>query len=578
MKKLIVFLLCLLLISCNKYSFDNEDVAKANSEQVFGVSFPSDQDWKMTSNSSITVNTNLPDIVKTQILVSSELDSLVSLKILNEAKGGTITFDIPNEYNNLYVAFINSKGQYFYKKFNIDDTNVEYTVKSLTRGDNEIVFSDDLVISETVESFANQRGWLPGEVFYNFNYRSTQAEDYSTEFKTLFNDIIFHYFPNGRKYNNLSQIKKSGYYNESCYPITTGEEPIIVSPVYKNDGGYHEISEADLYYYYYKGNNLTTTEIEALPKYRAVSLGDIYSNSDNGNIAKTKSYTLVYWGDGIPTIGTKGSYQFPKGYKIGFMYKSNTTYESPKKQGELYGDGRLNYNINSWGNFKSSKLNAEEPRMAWMSVNDKMFLCIESGTDTDFNDLIVEVEGGIEPIIVIPDPPEYQSYMFCFEDHRLGDYDMNDVVIKGERINETHVKYTLMACGASDDLYLHNINGSVINKNTEVHSLLNRPQSTFINTTKGDKTPYISDIITVSKDFSFLDADTQPYIYNATKGWEVKVARKGQDPHAIMIPYDFKWPLEKVCIKDAYLQFNGWGVNLIEETEWYKFPVLEKVY
>jgi hypothetical protein len=119
------------------------------------------------------------------------------------------------------------------------------------------------------------------------------------------------------------------------------------------------------------------------------------------------------------------------------MYKSNTNTDNKKKQGELYCDGRLNYNINNWGNFKSSKLDSTEPRMAWMSVNKKMFLCIESGTDTDFNDLIVEVEGGIEPIEIIPDEPEYNFYTFCYEDHNLGDYDMNDVVLKGRRLNST---------------------------------------------------------------------------------------------------------------------------------------------
>lgn len=563
-KLLILFLIGLVTISCNKYSFNEDESIKANSEQVFGVSFPSNQDWATATKMS--ANINIGDYSKVLVLCSS--DSII--KVLNSTtKSGVIYFDVPNAYDNLFLAYVNKKGEYFYKKLDAKANTRSFAIEDLPE--------DNLSINGTVESFASKRGWLPGEAFYLFNYRTLISEDYDSDFKDIFRDIIFNYFPNGKKYNNLPKIKKSGYYNESSYPITTGKKPIIVSPIYKNDGGYHEISEAELYYYYFKGNP-TVQEIEALPKYRAIDLSEVYGNNDNNVIAKNKSYALVYWGDEIPSIGTTGTYKFPEGYKVGFMYKSNTETDNKKKQGELYNDGRLNYNINNYGNFKSSKLEPTEPRMAWMSVNEKMFLCVESGTDTDFNDLILEIEGGIKPIIVIPDPPEYQSYMFCFEDHRLGDYDMNDVVLKGERIDETHVKYTLMACGASDDLYLHNINGSIINKNTEVHSLLSRPQSTFINTTKGDKTPYVSDIITVSKNFSFLDADTQPYIYNATKGWEVKVARKGQDPHAIMIPYDFKWPLEKVCIKDAYLQFNNWGTKLIEDTDWYKYPEINLIY
>ena len=57
----------------------------------------------------------------------------------------------------------------------------------------------------------------------------------------------------------------------------------------------------------------------------------------------------------------------------------------------------------------------------------------------------------------------------------------------------------------------------------------------------------------------------------------IKIVRKGQDPHAIMIPYEFRWPLEKICVKDAYLQFNNWGVSLVEDTDWYLYPEADKV-
>ena len=46
-----------------------------------------------------------------------------------------------------------------------------------------------------------------------------------------------------------------------------------------------------------------------------------------------------------------------------------------------------------------------------------------------------------------------------------------------------------------------------------------------------------------------------------------------------MIPYaDFKYPLEKVCIKDAYTEFNKWGQNPVYSTNWYTKPVEGKVY
>ena len=81
------------------------------------------------------------------------------------------------------------------------------------------------------------------------------------------------------------------------------------------------------------------------------------------------------------------------------------------------------------------------------------------------------------------------------------------------------------------------------------------------------------------------------------------LSKIGEDPHAIMIPsacpkevlmayYEtkedqeyvddyvrFLYPLEKVCVKNAYPRFNEWGVdNTIISTTWYLDPVESKVY
>ena len=603
MKKHLFYILiaCMILFSsCLKNDIDNsiEQQIKNNVEQVFGTQFDKNHDWCTTVNKNITVYPNAQEsIVKVQILLSEEGDSTYVFKLLNEANISNnsslnISFDVPMNYSNLFVAFINEKGHYFYKRFNLEDTDVYYDGSNRTR---EIIGwkpsypipSITPVINGTVVTYAGSREWLPGEVFYTFDYETTNNESYDDEFKTLFRTVIFNYFPNGRAYDNLPKIKKSGYYNESVYPITTGDEPIVISPVYKNDGGYYEICYSELYYYYFKGNP-TVEEIEALPKYRAIDLSTVYKNSDNDKIEKMPSYVLAYFGDGTPENGTVGSYQFPQGYRIGFVYKSNTHTDKKNnkevengnvKQGELYGDGRLNYNINSWGNFKTSKLGPTDPRMAWMSVNKKMFLCVESGTDRDYNDLILEVEGGIEPIEIDPDDPEYNFYTFCFEDHNLGDYDMNDVVIKGRRVNETTVEWTLMACGAHDDLYIYNVDGETINSEYEVHDIFGAPHKSFVNTEKnGAVYEYVVNTVRVPKSYSFLDASTQPYIYDETINNTVKIAIVGQDPHAIMIPYDFKWPIEKMCIRYAYTLFNNWGANKVTNTDWYKYPELEFVY
>jgi hypothetical protein len=198
-------------------------------------------------------------------------------------------------------------------------------------------------------------------------------------------------------------------------------------------------------------------------------------------------------------------------------------------------------------------------------------MMFEDGSDVNFVDIIVEINGGLE-LVDAAQEINNNVYTFCFEDRKLGDYDMNDVVIKAERLNISQVKYSVVACGAYDELYLRNINGNTLNTTTEIHALFNVTNlSTFINTQTKNYEP-VSEVITVDPSFSFTDFSKQVYIYNKTQDYDVKMSQKGEDPHGIMIPCDFKYPIEKTCIKDAYKQFNNWGENPINSTDWYLYP------
>lgn len=592
MKKIIFILTTLLMFSsCMKTEFENNGPSKEqireNAENIFGFSFDKNHSWCTTNNGTATIS-NIPAGIETvQLLVSiTEEDGNTSLLKLNEtAVNGQssvqLAYDVPSVNNGLFVAFI-AKDQYIIRALNTP----AQARRAMTRSavSTYVLPTETPVLTGSIASYAAQRGWIEGEQLWEMGSYTAQkiaVPDYSDEYKTVFRQIIFSYFKNGRKYNNLPLVKASGYYNETVYPITTGDEPIIISVVYKNDGGYKEVENSDLYYYYFKESDVPADAVsyfEQLPKFKAIPLNECIAGDDV--ITKNTGYALIYWGDGQPAEGTEGSYQFPTGYKIGFMVRAKTTAEGGKKQGELYGDGRLNNYINSYSkcNFKSSNLGEDGPRAAWLTVNGRMLLCLESGTDTDFNDIIIEVEGGVEDITVIPDLPQ-NFYTFCFEDTQLGDYDMNDVVIRGTRISDTKVEYSIVACGAFDKLLVKNIDGTVINGNTEIHQLFGAPAGTYINTVKG-QTEYapVTDQVTVSKDFSFLNESTQPYIYDITTGLTVKLSRTGEDPHGIMVPYEFCWPLERVCIKNAYPLFNNWGANSVTSTDWYKFPNSDLVF
>ena len=605
MKKYLVFLLsALMLSSCLKHDFGDynrvtDEQIKENVEKVFGTTFDPEHDWCTTTNGEITVNGIPSNIDKVQVFAyvidETEDGQETVATILNEiepngASSVTLTYDAPANNKGIYILFISSSNFSIAK---VENGTATYTeTKARTRAglsifDEYTLPEVELKIGVIEDSYASERGWISGEKLYSMSDYSAQVmtpKPYTDSFKEVFRTIIFSYFKNGRNYNNLPLVIESGIYNESAYPFTTGEkEPVIVSPVYKRDGQKNygnEVWNSDLYYFYYKGD-ITQYELEKLPKYKAIPFNQHFGETEDDVIDKRASYALIYWGDGTPEIGTEGSYFFPEGYKIGFMVRAKTDYaegnpKKPRKQGELYADGRLNNYINNYSecNFKSSGLGKDAPRAAWITVNDRMLLCFESGTDKDFNDIIIEVEGAVKPIINIPDI-EVNAYTFCFEDTELGDYDMNDVVIKAKRINNTTVEYSVVACGARDDLKIMNINGNVINSNTEVHALFGGDG--FINTVSQNYNP-VTERITVDKKFSFLNESTQPYIYDVTTGVTIKLSKKGEDPHGIMIPNDFKYPIEKTCIKDAYLQFNNWGQNRVTSTDWYKYAEEDKVF
>ena len=576
---------------------------KANVEKVFGTAFSPNQDWKSTTNGAVTFNIN-SDVKKVAImgmvsLLDEDNEAYTSMQVLNEAETNNqssvkLSYDVPAKNEGLYAVFYTDNGCY-YKA--IESNSVSYTeAKARTRATVESFNypEGDFEIGDSVESWAAQRNWIPGEKLYGlaenqYTKLKMKAPAYSDKETEVLRAVIFSYFPNGKlpAIDNLPKVKATGYSDDNAYRLTTGKAPIVVSPIYKRDGQTqygNEVYNSDLYYYYFKPVDLEGAAdpvafLQALPKYKLIPFNIHFGETEDDVIEKRNAFAALYFGDGKPKAGTKGTFNFPEGYKVGFMVRAKTDREGSKKQGELYFDGRLNTNINAWPNFSSSKLGATDPRATWFKVNNRILLCWESGTDKDFNDIILEVEGGVNDLELIPEF-EYNSYTFCFEDRQLGDYDMNDVVIKAVRKSETKVEYSIVACGAYDKLYVRNINSGKIKDDAEIHELFGKTTSNvFINTVNGaEYCEPIKATVTVDKSFSFLEPSTQPYLYDETTGKTIYLSRMGEDPHGIMVPYDFKYPTEKTCIKDAYLEFNNWGINPVTLTNWYTKPVNGKVY
>ena len=612
-KGLFIFTIgALVLTGCSSnegFSGPRDSVAE-NVEKAFGVKFDPNHDWCTTTSGTVSISGIPAGATNVQLFAlirkkekndDNQTEIETSLLKLNEAtnvgSSVNLVYDAPKDHQAIYAAaVVNGYRMMKQVKNGVADFSGKKSAAARRRAAVAPDYSSmKLFADSTFESFASQRGWFGEKKQYLYGMSGEayqkwvqKAEPYSAEYTQLFRDLVFSYFQN--KVRNLEKIMESKLVNDKVYPLTTGDAPIVVSPVYKRDQATrwgNEVWNSDLYYYYYKEETLTdyvtkggnaVDFLNALPKYKAIPFNQHFGSTEDDKIEKRASYTLIYWGDGEPDYNTPGQ-AFPAGYKIGFMVRAKTTSEAPRKQGELYGDGRLNNKINFWPNFKTSNLGTDGPRACWLNVEDRLFLTFESGTDDDFNDIILEVEGGIDPISFVPEF-DRDFYTFCFEDRELGDYDMNDVVIKATRINETTVEYSIVACGAYDQLQVRNVNGATIKDDAEIHALFGVSTNTFINTVKGATSlDPVTDQVTVSKDFSFLNAATQPYIHNVTMGKDIKLSQKGEDPHGIMIPYAFRWPKEKTCIKDAYLRFNEWGQNSrINSTDWYKYPVEENVY
>ena len=297
----------------------------------------------------------------------------------------------------------------------------------------------------------------------------------------------------------------------------------------------------------------------------------------------------------------KPSAIIPEGYRIGFMIRKNggdgvadKTYTD--KQGCLYGYGELNTEINTYGQFKTAVstygMELNSPRMATFTANDKVYLCFEEGADTQYSDVIVEIGSeGETGVYMFDDVPEVnnQPYTMCFEDRpNEADYDMNDVVLRCIRMQNDKLQLSLIATGASDKVQINGIPGELLGgtdlNGKEVHELFGMGDAEgddrYINTKANDqyKATGIAGTYKVPQSMTIPQFLSKIYITNMTKGGDIHVPKKGEAPYALIIPGDFNYPNEGVCINNAYEKFRNWANNASQYNEWIYWAEEEKTY
>ncbi len=175
--------------------------------------------------------------------------------------------------------------------------------------------------------------------------------------------------------------------------------------------------------------------------------------------------------------------------------------------------------------------------------------------------------GGGSQIIV--GTPAIWSY--AFEDSWMADYDMNDVVVKVQKTGSAKLKITLCCTGASYPLYVY-YKSTPLFGGREVHKVLGA-EGKFINTGDPSNEKFaVREVVTetINKPDDFDPASFDIWIKSPEKN--IHLAEQGEDPHAIMVPGDWKWPLEWKPVTEAYPDFLGFASDSTHETntDWYE--------
>ena len=212
---------------------------------------------------------------------------------------------------------------------------------------------------------------------------------------------------------------------------------------------------------------------------------------------------------------------------------------------------------------------------------------------------------------------ENQTWTYAFEDGITNcDVDMNDVVIQVKESetdsNKLIVKLVAAGCEYDNYVWLGDDTEPIVWPNgAEVHEAFGASHGVMVNTGNGKGIDKNFVETTIDKPANFVDLQNadfkiRPYKINSerteknaitdfiriasmtTKGEDGRIAKA---PLGIAIPSEWKWPLERVVVTDAYPTpddnshpgFASYGsesdsIVRIGLTDWYKYPVSSEVY
>ena len=608
MKKALLFLCmpALLLASCNKEKdlyqeptdnkVNNVNDEKQNAEDKLGVTIDQNQTWQMSE--SRTVSFSLPTDIKVKAIAIMDANPLAdpeaAVLAYSDKAVTSMTFEAPTGYSTLYVVCIADNNDIRVAAFNPASGKAEFTTKSyyqrVTKAASRIAApkriakKSELTWTNTyhADHFATD-GWSDKYAMIGIGDEMTAIKDY-TEFKNVFLSYLSEGSLNYRdKIDHDEAIR-----NCTWMKVAAGGGEVTVTPVYRNTS----CTKSYVGYYYFNAND-TERNIKTVEKYifdESVAINfhnKQYIPEENDTLP---AYKLVYYDkDG------NASYNFPEGTVIGFFNGVYDNYNAalPKTLFNWYNLGQANLELSKFFESKGLGDTKTNYNPNWASYAHTVmferggtkFIGFEDWIkDFDMNDIVLMLEGSVEAMPAAGINTENSHvFSYAFEDTRLGDYDMNDVVLRAWRptLKEQKIKVQLVAVGAYDNIKVY-YNDPLTNQTIalfdgkEAHQAFRdlgyADDNLFINTQSQNATVYPETIINVNgTSFNYYCADF--YIVNETKGIEVHVpsatGEKGLPPYGICVPTKWAWPTERTCIKDAYPYFNGFASNMGSNLDWY---------
>ncbi len=561
------------------------ETPKQHAEKVLGFTIDANQDWVLTQESKVSIKADAAMTDIAQVMVLSGNPYLEQVSILGKAdakKGATamISFRAPVASKMLYAACVSKDGDYRVMPFGIGQSEAVSFVEdykeaeepAATRGAFRAVSSTLTEPESTLN--AEKFGWtdtkqyiknIPTVLFEStiLSELQQEAHQFLPEGKTNYDSIAAH-----ANVQNYAMVQ-------------VGDEPSEVKFVFI--GGASN-SQDKLGYYYYQDE----ADAHSAPKYIIDRHYDPYNYFQTNYGVWPNTYTthvvkLLYKQPSgeLTTI-------FPAGTKVSFFIERD--YYSGDAPVAFYGQGQLNKEVCQWlgdntisGHYDQSfAQHTDRQRLVVFSINGHNFLSCEDWTDWDFNDKIFWVDGVKPAPAPVPvKPVSSQVWSYAFEDTNMGDYDMNDVVLKVKEnaSDASKLDVTLAAVGAMYNIWVEfAANGQdVFGK--EVHDVLGMPRKSLVNTQQKDVEPVT---VTVSKPAGF-DFQTSSFriLVEDASGFQsrVEIATLGQEPHGIVIPADWSWPTERTCITAAYPKFAQWAKDITNESskDWYLYPAEGKV-